>query len=79
MSEAEPQNPLALEKAHADFSPLDRMVLDSAEGQFPEISRGCPERNGEMCTITGDACELYSCPKLSSGPKKVPGRSRADK
>lgn len=47
------------------LSPLDRGVLRSAERQFPVISREvCPDRNGAICGITGQSCELRSCPKI---------------
>jgi len=47
------------------LSPMDRKVLGSAERQFPRISREvCPDRNGAICGVTGQNCELRSCPKI---------------
>lgn len=47
------------------LSPLDRKILGSAERQFPLISgEVCPDRNGAICGITGQNCELRGCPKI---------------
>lgn len=63
---------------NSQLSPLDGMALESAEKQFPEVSREvCSNRKGSLCKITGEACELYRCPKLMGeawGGKERSGR-----
>lgn len=50
----------------SQFSPLDRRVIKVADRKFPQISSSiCADKQGEICDITGEKCELLNCPKLN--------------
>lgn len=62
----------------SQFSTLDKRVLKSAERQFPEVSREvCPDREGNLCRIAGESCELYDCPKLKGEKSSAEGLAKA--